>query len=161
MRRLQTGDLSALQAALASELRKSETARFVQRLHVVWLIGQGRACAEVAQWFELSPRTVQRWVRAYRSAGVASLFHGLRHGRSSVLRVGQRQQLQLELQASPAQLGYSYRNWSGKLLAVHLATHYGHAFSARQCQRILKRQAAVHGSPDAASDATPTVSDRP
>jgi transposase len=44
-----------------------------ERLHYVRLAAQGRNEAEIAQIFEVDPRTVGEWLARYREGGVEAL----------------------------------------------------------------------------------------
>ena len=60
MRRTPVPNAPPLKAALARELRCSDLARHLQRLHSVLLVSTDQSNAQVAAWFGLSPRTVER-----------------------------------------------------------------------------------------------------
>ena len=60
MRRTPVPNAPPLKAALARELRRSDLARHLQRLHSVLLVSTDQSNAQVAAWFGLSPRTVER-----------------------------------------------------------------------------------------------------
>jgi transposase len=53
------------------------------RLHGLWLVRRGQRLAEVAQAVGVHPRTVQRWVRWYREAGLAAVRARKRGGRGA------------------------------------------------------------------------------
>ena len=133
------------QTALASELRRSDLAHHLQRLHAVLLVAAGQSTVQVAGWLGLSPRTVERWTQAYELQGVVGLrtHHG--GGRPAALSQDQWQQLQAVVRQSPGVSGYGQRRWSGKLLALHLAQHHDLQRRARHCQRLLFRR--VDGPP--------------
>lgn len=137
LHRIQPTDLASLRRAVASELRRSEAARYLHRLHAVLLVSVGHSCAVVAHGLGLSPRTVERWARAFEVEGVDALHYARAHGRPSSLSPEQRRQLLRELGRPPAALGYGQLRWSGKLLARHLEQQYAMKVGPRQCQRWL------------------------
>ena len=137
MQRIQPSRSVPLREALAQALRHSDAARFLQRLHAVLLVCAGQSCTEVAHWLDHSPRTIERWARAYESGGVQQLRVTHSGGRPGSLRSPQREMLWADIARVPSEFGYRYSRWSGKLLAMHLARQYGLNFSTRQCQRWL------------------------
>lgn len=139
MRRTPVPNAPPLKAALARELRRSDLARHLQRLHTVLLVSTGQSNAQVAAWFGLSPRTVERWTQAYALHGVVGLYPHQRGSRPAALSQDQWQQLQAAVRQSPGVSGYGQRCWSGKLLARHLAQHHDLQRGARHCQRLLLR----------------------
>lgn len=139
IRKLQPPAEILVRAALAAALRRSGELRFVHRLHGVLLVSLGRSCYEVAQWFEEDPRTVERWVHAFRVAGADGLLDHHHGGRPGPLTLPQQQQLAQDLATDPGHAGYAQLRWSGKLLALHLERNYGVCLSVRQCQRMLGR----------------------
>ena len=66
---------------LQAEIRRSHEARYDHRLHVVLLVAQGLTCAEVAQHFGDTTRTVQYWVKQFIQRGLAGLAEAERPGR--------------------------------------------------------------------------------
>ena len=113
--------------------------RLLGRIHCVLLVNEGRSIAEVARWFGVHRRTLERWMAEYRRNGEAGLQDETRTGRPPRLSADQRAALVTELAGPPQQLGYSSDAWSGRLLRHHLAGRYDVRFSLRQCQRLLHR----------------------
>jgi transposase len=67
------------------ELRRSYKAepdpRVRSRLHALWLLRQGRSTSEVARLIGVHYRTVQDWIRWYRTGGVDEVRRHLLAGR--------------------------------------------------------------------------------
>ena len=154
MQRIRPIAVTPLQDAVAEELRRRESARYLHRLQAVLLVSAGRSCSEVALWFECSPRTIERWSRAYDAGGVGQLRLPHGGGRPASLSSSQKRQLQCEIGQAPAEQGYRQRHWSGKLLSLHLERNYGLVVSQRHCQRMLKCALAAL---DDATAATPDM----
>lgn len=129
--------LPPLHQALRSAAQRDDQARYQQHLLAVLLVAQGHSCIEIGQWLDCSPRSIERWVQAYRDGGCAALQVLRRGGRPARLTPGQWMQLRDELTTPPAAQGYPQPDWCGKLLANHLSRHYGLELSLRHCQRLL------------------------
>lgn len=113
-------------------------ARVMVRLHCVLLVGEGRPVGEVARWFGIHRRTLERWVAHYRAQGQDGLRDGGRCGRPPRLGEQEFETLRGEIAEPPVALGYYSPEWSGRLLKAHLAGRYSVSFSLRQCQRLLR-----------------------
>src|SRR5271157_960083 len=92
-----------------------------------------------AGWPGEDPRTIQRWVHRFETAGFAGLQEGERPGRPVRLTEAQVEAVGRDLRRSPRLWGYSQNLWDGKLLAHHLAKAYGVDLGPRQCQRLFHR----------------------
>lgn len=128
---------SDLQQALRHTLCESEPAMLAHRLQCVLLVAQGHDCQQVADWFAISRRTVQRWVHLAALRGVHGLVDGKHTGRPGVLTQDLRCRIQRELQDSPQAVGCPDAHWSGKRLALRLSSTYGLSISVRSCQRLI------------------------
>ena len=135
-----SGPRGALIKARARRLCGSDPdARLLGRVQCVLLVNEGRSIAEVARWFGVHRRTLERWMAQYRRHGEAGLQDESRTGRPPRLSPEQRTSLAAELAQPPQALGYSSDAWSGRLLRHHLTGRYDVRFSLRQCQRLLHR----------------------
>ena len=138
MHRLELVGKERLSRILGEAFDHSEQARFLHRLHCVLLVAQGCSCYQVAEWFGMHPRSVERWVHLVQEHGPEALRDERKTGRPTRLRDDQRKLLQDEVARNPLELGYEGRSWDGKLLQMHLERRYDVALSVRQCQRLLK-----------------------
>ena len=109
----------------------------LHRLDCVLLVAEGRSMHEVADWFAVDQRTIQRWVHAAYASGIAGLAEHHNGGRPAKLTPKQQQSIQLDLQATPMAFGYPARQWTGKRLAFHLERRYAVKISIRSCQRMI------------------------
>lgn len=114
-----------------------ESGRTMRRLACALLVARGCRCQEVAGWFDVDVRTVQRWVSMACRRGAQGLVEHLRAGRPSRLNAQQLEYTLRELHGPPSVAGYSATQWSGKRLALHLNRAYGVSLSARSCQRLI------------------------
>ncbi|MCZ4312308.1 helix-turn-helix domain-containing protein [Comamonadaceae bacterium G21597-S1] len=108
------------------------------------LVGLGRSCHEVGQWFGDSTRSVERWVVAFNRHGAAGLCACSPGGRRPRLSVDTVKRLVFELRQSPGICGFPDAVWGGRLLMQHLQVHYGVTMGLRQCQRTLRHLRALH-----------------
>lgn len=133
--------------ALAGHCPGHHPCQLLHRLDCVLLVAEGRSCKQVGQWFGVDQRTVQRWVHDTTVLGWPGLADARHGGRPKALNAQQLQRIQLDLQASPALLGYPDAQWSGKRLVMHLQQHCGVVASVRSCQRLMadcRRSPAKH-----------------
>jgi transposase len=130
--------LAPLRAALRSALRRSAEANYQHHVEAVLLVALGHPCGQVGQWLGCSPRSIERWLQAYRLRGCEGLRVTPGGGRPTRLSLQQWAQLRQELATPPVDQGFSQLHWCGKLLATHLERRYGLAMSLRQAQRLLR-----------------------
>jgi transposase len=144
-------DKETLRRRLKNELKRSENAHFLHRLHCVLLVAQGCSSSQVAEWFGDHPRTVERWLHRAREYGPKGLKDEQKTGRPPKVRDDQRKRLQGDIHKKPTELGYDCKAWDGKLLQTHLAQRYGVEMGVRQCQRLLNQLRRDTTSPAAVS----------
>ena len=138
MKALQIAGAKTMRIALQQEISRSDESRYDHRLHGVLLVGQGRSCYDVADWFGEHPTTVERWVHRFEARGFAGLREGERPGRPRRLDERTWEQLERDLRLHPRDLGYEQNLWDGKLLSYHLRQHYATQLGVRQCQRLFR-----------------------
>ena len=141
MRKIRLGQERAdwARGLLRASLNKLPEHRFLHRLHCVVLVAEGHGCADVARWFGGTRRTIERWVRSFEADGIEGLREE-RHGggRPSRLTDSRLRELAIDLDRPPVVSGYPDRQWSGRLVALHVARRFGVTLQPRQCQRILR-----------------------
>ena len=138
VRSLKLNDPDAVLLSLRKVTKSSPDQLFLHKLHCVLLVGLGRNCHEVANWFGDSTRTVERWVNAYRRFGLEGLSCHQHGGRTPCLPLDIARRVEFELGQAPGVCGFPDAHWGGRLLMEHLQTHYGITMSLRQCQRTLR-----------------------
>lgn len=139
-------DAAQVRDMIRGALHGRPDAQWLHRLDGVLLVAEGRSCSEVAGWFGVNRRTVERWIHSAAAQGMAGLADHPHGGRPARLSNAQLQALAPDLLASPAALGYPDRQWNGKRLALHLAGRYGLVVSVRSCQRLIARSICWHGA---------------
>ena len=110
----------------------------MHRLHCLLLVSCGCSCSEVGDWFDETPRTIERWVRRSNRDGIDALIDRPHRSRRSIVNGVEADRLERELRVAPAAFGYRGQRWTGDLLRQHLSRAYGLALSTRQCQRLLR-----------------------
>ncbi|MBL8484980.1 MAG: transposase [Rhodocyclaceae bacterium] len=146
MRKLSVANPQQLRELIRAAGRTSAAQRQLHKLHALLLVGNGRSCYEVAQWFDESPRTIERWVRAFERQGADGLAERHAGGRSPCVSEQDVAALVLGLSAAPGAAAGSYPAWTGKRLQQQLQARFGVNLSARHCQRLLRRLAPQAGA---------------
>lgn len=125
--------------AIQNALSETEEAKYYHRLALVMLAINGMPVKEIASLYNESPTTISYWTKKVVEQGVDSLRSGAHTGRPSRLSAQQLQQLDDDLQKTPADFGYDLNLWDGLVLSTHLQEHYAIDIQVRQCQRILRQ----------------------
>lgn len=120
-------------------LAEKQSALLMHRLDCVLLITEGRSVQEVAHWFGVGERSVQRWVHAAYLSGIDGLIQQRHDGRPRCLSPEQENAICRDLMASPGACGYPDLRWTGKRLALHLHRCFQIKIGERTCQRIIAR----------------------
>jgi len=139
MRKLQITNSDPLNEALKDLINGSEDFRYLHRIHVVSLVAKGCSCHDVAAWYELTPRTVGRWVNQYEETGCNGLRNDQNPGRPNKLSESELRTIGRDIKKSPGDLGYKGNRWKGSVLAVHVKEFFDISLSERQCQRLIKQ----------------------
>ena len=110
-------------AELQADYRTSGDARLARHYQVIWLLAQGRSCAEVAQLTSLARRWVERLLVRYNRFGPASLGDR-RQGngtKPTILTPEVLDMLRERLTSPPEDGGV----WTSKKVAAVIATELG------------------------------------
>jgi len=128
--------------ALRSSTRSAEVFR---NCTIILLSSGGHTLAGIADLLGLSPETVKRVRRLYRSGGAAALPPDRPPGRPSAATPDFRNALAAAVAANPRQFGYGFTTWSTGRLAAHLAKVTGTALSPARVRRLLHHEGfSVH-----------------
>lgn len=136
---LRCQEVSLLLSALHGELRRSDEADFLHRVHCVHLVDLGYSCTQVADWFGRNPRTIERWIRDFRNDGLDGLRNDKKPGRTPRLDWNRLELLSRDLARSPAEFGLGKTEWDGAILSDHIHNTHGIRLSVRQCQRLMRQ----------------------
>ena len=117
-------------AELQAGYRTSGDARLARHYQVIWLLAQGRSCAEVAQLTSLARRWVEQLLGRYNRFGPSSLGDRRRDNgtRATVLTPAVLDVLRERLTSPPEDGGV----WTSKKVAAVIAAELGLASVAEQ-----------------------------
>lgn len=132
-------DPTAIRGLICAALAAEQGAPLMHRLDCVLLVALGRSPEEVAAWFGVGKRSVQRWMHDVDVSGIGGLVKHRHKGRLPSLTLDQAQGTCRDLTSPPSSFGYPDLRWTGKRLALHLHGCYGIAISVRTSQRIIAR----------------------
>jgi transposase len=137
MRKFEIKDAAIMEIAVQQEIQRSEASRYDHRLHGILLICKGFSCAEVADFFNHSPRTIQYWAKRFEEEGFAGLVDMPHSGRPKRWDEKIMEEIGRDLRESPRFFEYPQNLWDGKLLSHHLSEKYNVFLGVRQCQRLF------------------------
>ena len=117
-------------AELQAGYRTSGEAKLARHYQVIWLLAQGRSCAEVAQLTSLARRWVERLLVRYNQFGPSSLGDRRRGNgtQATVLTPAVLEVLRERLKSPPDDGGV----WTAKKVAAVMAAELGLASVAEQ-----------------------------
>ena len=117
-------------AELQAGYRTGGDARLARHFQVIWLLAQGRSCAEVAQLTSLARRWVEQLLARYNRFGPSSLGDRRRGNgaKATILTPEILDMLRERLTSSPDDGGV----WTAKKVAAVIAAELGLAFVAEQ-----------------------------
>lgn len=119
---------------LLCELRKSESERFLHRVHCVILVLAGYDRHKIAETFGDSPRAITYWVKRYRESGLSGLQEERTGGRPAQLTPHQMDILRKALAGKPK----GAKQWTSKMVKEFIVKRFEIALSVRQALRIWR-----------------------
>lgn len=137
----------AQQAAEVALRRRDLTPRVRERLEMVKGVVVGQSLAEVARWSGRSERTVERWLTAFATGGLAALADAPRGGRPARADAAYREALERAVDTSPRELGLLYDTWTSDRLSTYLAETTGVRIAPGWVRVLLARQRYRTGRP--------------
>lgn len=118
------------------------------RLHAIQMVAEGKVISEVAQLWDLTPRVIYNWIKAYvKDHQPQSLFDKPRVGRPQVAVPITDARIVKELKRNPMHLGYFVNTWTVATLADRLNKRYGCSISARTLYRRMKAMGLQYKRP--------------
>jgi transposase len=129
-----------------SEARRLEQA-FLQatdrklrdRLQIVRLAHRGRPHQDIAVDLGITPRTVQRWLNAYRDGGIDALVPRKARGHDPAIPAPMAGEIRRWVIEGPAAQGLDRANWTHAELADHLRKTHGLTASRSAMQRFCRQ----------------------
>lgn len=132
---------SAQQARVEACLAQRELpVRQRERLEMVKAAWLGADIAAIAQWSGRTPRTVRRWLTAFREGGVAALAGAPIPGRPPKADAAYLLALETALETPPRTLGLPFDVWSSRRLSAYLLEQTGVRIAPGWLRVLLHRQ---------------------
>jgi len=138
------GALCTVEAALR---RRDVAPRVRERLEMVKGVALGHPLDEVGRWSGRTVRTVERWLAAFASGGIAALVDAPRHGRPVKADVAYVVALERAVETLPPTLGLPFDVWTSPRLSAYLAETTGVRIAPGWLRALLARQRFRSGRP--------------
>jgi transposase len=144
-----TGPIApAQQAAVEALLAQRELApRQRERLEMVKAAWLGADLAAIGQWSGRTPRTVRRWLTAFRDGGVDALADAPIPGRPPKADAAYLAALEQAVDTPPRSLGLPFDVWSSRRLSAFLLEQTGVRLAPGWLRVLLHRQRFACGRP--------------
>lgn len=115
--------------------------REYRRIQAIYLYGTGEITEKIAKITQLTPVTISRIYKKYRSDGLASIPDAPRGGRPSRLSPEQEVKLKdLILNKTPADVGFPANfNWTAGIIGEYILREYKVKYSIKGVTLILAR----------------------
>jgi transposase len=110
-----------------------------QRFLALARLDDGFEPREVADFLDVSARSVQRWARARDRDGEQTLWARPRTGRPSKLDPAQAARVIAWLEKNPCDLGFATQRWTAKRVAELIERELGVAMNSRYLSDWLRR----------------------
>jgi transposase len=146
-------DLSGLvspaqRAAVEAMLSTRDLApRLRERLEMVKGAAVGWDVAAIAAWSGRTPRTVRRWLAAFRTGGIAALADVPHRGRPRRADAAYLAALEATVESDPRTLGQAFDVWTSARLSAYLAEATGTRIAPGWLRVLLHRQRFANGRP--------------
>jgi len=103
---------------------------------------------EVADFFDVRLRSVQRWMQAYRKRGMAGLKAKPHPGRAPKLSVAQERQVLRWFRRSPQEFGFATELWSAPRVAQVIQRKFRKKFHPRYVNQWLAKRRITPQKPE-------------
>jgi transposase len=124
---------------LDGAFRQETDPKFRDRIQIVRLASRGRPHQDIAADLALTPRTVQRWLNAYRGRGLDGLRPRKAKGRPPGIPADRAEDIKRWVIEGPAKQGLDRANWTHEELADHLLKTHGVKTSRSAMQRFCRK----------------------
>jgi transposase len=139
---------AAQQAAVEARLAQRDLPpRQRERLELVKAAGLGEEVATIAQWSGRTPRTVRRWLTAFREGGIGALAGAPIPGRPPQADAAYLAALEEAGETRPRSLGLPFDVWTSTRLSAYLHQQTGVRIAPGWLRVLLKRQRFACGRP--------------
>lgn len=139
---------AATQAAVEALLRQRDlAARQRERLEMVKGAWLGADVATIARWSGRTPRTVRRWLTAFRDGGIPAVADAPIPGRPRKADVAYLTALEQAAETPPRTLGLPFDVWTSARLSAYLWEQTGVRIAPSWLRVLLHRQRFAGGRP--------------
>jgi transposase len=119
-----------------------------RRLLAVQRVLDGYTVAEVAEFLDVDPRSVRRWVAAYRRGGEPDLLTRSSPGRPPKLTLTQEKIVRRWLADSPAEHGFDTELWTAARLGRLIEEEFGVGMNPRYLGAWLRERGFTPQKPE-------------
>lgn len=121
-------------------LRKDEKYMIGVRLYAVYQVAKGSVSREVAQFYNVSFKSVCNWVNQFNKYGIEGLQDNPKSGRKPQLSEEQMKEIKYVILKEPAtKFNYNTATWTGPILINFILKKYGVEFKRAQIYNILNK----------------------
>ena len=118
-----------------------------ERLEMVKAAGLGAEVAAIARWSGRTPRTVRRWLTAFREGGIGALAGAPIPGRPPKADAAYLAALETAVETRPRTLGLPFDVWTSARLSAYLCQQTGVRIAPGWLRALLHRQRFACGRP--------------
>ena len=118
-------------------VQENGVSRYYFRVSAVNAVLSGQSSLQVCEWFGISSRSLNGWVKKVDEQGFKSLEDKPRPGTPSKLNKEQLAEIDKMIQSSPED--YGIKVWDGPSLSSVIKQHFNIELGVRQCQRLFHK----------------------
>lgn len=132
--------IKQLEEVLSDSIKLNNFRLYRMTMSLLWK-SQGKSYQEIGSFFNLSMRTIQRWISSFLSEGVNFLFlNRFRpRGRKSRLTQKQKEALSAMIDQGPQANGFGTGVWNSALIQELIFAKWGILYNARYLCSLLKK----------------------
>jgi transposase len=138
------GERVAVERRLAQRALAPRQRERLEMVKAAWL---GEDVGTIARWSGRTPRTVRRWLAAFRDGGADALAGASIPGRPPKADAAYLAALETALEAPPRTLGLRFDVWTSGRLSAYLAAATGVRIAPGWLRVLLHRQRFACGRP--------------
>lgn len=130
-------------------MKKEKDRRMFERYQAIYLLLKGKNAKEVSEIIGRTERTVYKYLRAYREAGVAGLQMNYSTGAPERLTKEQQEQLKHTIVSSvPHEVGFlSKYSWTLHLIGEFIKREFDYSYSLRGISKMAHRLGLSYTKP--------------
>ena len=124
---------------IQQEFRSTDEAKYIHRLHGVFLVLNGLSTVKAGELLNEPQRTVAEWAKRYKVGGLEALRDATRSGRPNTLTPEQESKLKDALTKPPQKVSLQGNRWTGELVSQFIRQEFGVEVSLRNSHRIFQK----------------------